>query len=86
MFVDLKNNEKTLNLPEFIEWKNNLVIDQITLKGTVVNGFKRGSKQLGVPTANIEMTEENLKIVKNMIPGVYSAFGMLSHIPDLKFK
>jgi FAD synthase len=43
-----------------------------------VEGFKRGSKQLGVPTANIEMTEENVTKAKALVPGVYTAKGTLN--------
>ena len=45
------------------------------MAGNVVKGFQRGSKQLGVPTANIEMTKENQKLTANLIPGVYAAMG-----------
>ena len=32
---------------------------------------------MGVPTANIEMTPENIEITKSLIPGVYAAKGTL---------
>lgn len=40
-----------------------------------MRGFKRGSRQLGCPTANIEMTELNKTLTKDLVPGVYSAIG-----------
>jgi FAD synthase len=49
----------------------------IEISGKVVEGFKRGSKQLGVPTANIEMTTENISLTAALVPGVYSAKGTL---------
>ena len=42
----------------------------------MVHGFNRGSKQLGVPTANIKMTEENINKIKNLVPGVYTGIGI----------
>ena len=45
----------------------------MTIVGKVGDGYKRGSKQLGVPTANIEMTEENIKKTNDLVPGVYAA-------------
>lgn len=45
----------------------------LLLEGTVVKGFGRGSKQLGVPTANVEMTEENRRKTSVLVPGVYAA-------------
>ena len=44
----------------------------------MVKGFGRGSKQLGVPTANLEMTEENKLKTNNLVPGVYSAKAKLT--------
>ena len=44
-------------MPEYINWAGNFQLnDDIQIKGEVVHGFNRGSKQLGVPTANIKMT------------------------------
>lgn len=48
------------------------------LRGKVVGGFKRGSKQLGIPTANIEMTDENITKTKELIPGVYIGHALLN--------
>jgi FAD synthase len=41
------------------------------MTGKVVPGFQRGSKQLGVPTANLEMTDENISLTNDVVPGVY---------------
>ena len=59
-------------------------MDNIIIQGKIVRGFKRGSKQLGCPTANIEMTEINKDITKNFIPGVYTAIGEFVN-PSLEF-
>ena len=65
-------------MPEFKHWQHFYELPQpITIEGQVVNGFKRGSKELGVPTANIEMTPENIEITKSLVPGVYAAMGTL---------
>ena len=50
----------------------------LVLRGQVVKGFGRGSKQLGVPTANLEMTDENRLKTNNLVPGVYSAKAKLT--------
>ena len=55
----------------------NISAEKITLSGKVVKGFQRGSKQLGVPTANIEMTDENKDKTAELVPGVYAAVGTL---------
>lgn len=58
-------------------WKNYTVFkEQILIEGKVIRGFKRGSKLLGIPTANIEMNETNTKIVTSHINGVY--FGTIT--------
>ena len=58
-------------------WKNYTVFkNQILIEGKVIKGFKRGSKLLGIPTANIEMNETNTKIVTSHINGVY--FGTIT--------
>lgn len=46
----------------------------VKLEGIIVHGFQRGSKSLGVPTANVEMTEVNLAILKDTVPGIYMAY------------
>ena len=43
----------------------------------MVRGFKRGSKELGCPTANIEITPENKEKITGMVPGVYAAKAFL---------
>jgi len=50
----------------------------LLLEGTVVKGFGRGSKQLGVPTANIKMTEKNKAKTQDLVPGVYAAEATLN--------
>ena len=53
-------------------WNNyNKYSEKITLEGKIVSGFQRGSGQLGIPTANIEMNNENLLKVKKLINGSF---------------
>lgn len=48
----------------------------LLLAATVVHGFKRGSKELGIPTANLSMDE--LAVDKaDMDPGIYFGFARL---------
>jgi hypothetical protein len=67
--------------PEFADWGHADPIHGLVLKGRVVHGFGRGSKQLGVPTANVEMTDENKALCEGLIPGVYSATAFLHSKP-----
>ena len=73
-YVDHTDESVTSNLPELEHWLSHVPVTA-TIEGKIVHGFKRGSKQLGVPTANIEMTAENIAIVKDLVPGVYAANG-----------
>ena len=59
-------------------------INDLTIEGNIVRGFKRGSRQLGCPTANIEMSEINKFLTKDLVPGVYSAIGQFVE-PSLDF-
>ena len=61
-------------MPEFADWDQHVTIDPpLLLEGVVVQGFGRGSRQLGVPTANVDMTEINKQKTINLVPGVYAA-------------
>jgi hypothetical protein len=61
-------------------WKSFKLIESIKILGKVVPGFKRGSKLLGVPTANIDMTQEIKDTLKTVCTGVY--FGCLKFKGD----
>jgi hypothetical protein len=58
---------------EFLSlWRNMINIkENIILEGKIVPGFKRGSKLLGVPTANMEINENILIKLKSITTGVY---------------
>lgn len=55
-------------------WSRGLITVDIEVSGKVVTGFQRGGKQLGVPTANVEMTDENKELLENVVPGIYMAW------------
>jgi riboflavin kinase len=66
----INNDYKYISL-----WHNHLNYkSSISLKSKIVNGFKRGSKMLGVPTANMEMTDEITKEINNYVNGVYMGY------------
>eukprot|EP00347_Sterkiella_histriomuscorum_P013919 403362854 len=66
-------------------WHRHVKIDNVWLNGKIVKGFQRGSKQLGCPTANIEMTPINKRITADLIPGVYAAYAtFVEPKPELK--
>lgn len=54
-FIDLTSLSDELRcLPESAHWTDHVALEPpLNLEGTVVKGFGRGSKQLGVPTANV---------------------------------
>ena len=57
-------------------WRNSNSIPEISIFGKVIPGFKRGSKLLGVPTANIEITPEIKEKLAAITTGIY--FGHFS--------
>lgn len=92
-YVDYSDTKVIENLPEYKMWFGNVHVSQVKggeenkdqsllITGKVVDGYKRGSKQLGVPTANIEMTEENKEKTKDLVPGVYAAMGCFPETKD----
>lgn len=62
---------KEIKTAELAFWKDTIAIEKIELQGRVVNGYKRGSKELGVPTANLEMCNDNIANIESLLPGVY---------------
>ena len=64
-------------------WNNYTTYDkQVLIEGKIVNGVKRGSKLLGIPTANIEMNNTNSDLVQQFINGVY--FGNITFKTNTK--
>lgn len=72
-------------MPEFADWDQHVAIEpHLLLEGFVVQGFGRGSRQLGVPTANLEMTVTNKSKTANLVPGVYAAHASLQREGSLE--
>ncbi|CAN0377458.1 unnamed protein product, partial [Hapterophycus canaliculatus] len=51
---------------------------RLCLSATVVKGFGRGSKLLGIPTANMDMKEVGETVVHDTTTGIYYGYAMLS--------
>ncbi|ORY10976.1 riboflavin kinase-domain-containing protein [Clohesyomyces aquaticus] len=49
----------------------------LKLRGPVIKGFGRGSKELGIPTANIPITGLNIGGHENLDSGIYYGFASL---------
>lgn len=77
--------EANLERPEIADkrWAKGLITVDVEVTGKVVTGFQRGGKQLGVPTANVEMTDQNKELLKNVVPGIYMAW---CHHAGTKYK
>ncbi len=52
------------------------------LKGEVVKGFGRGSKLLGIPTANLPWNETNSQQVQQVPLGVYVGWAQIHSSSD----
>ena len=52
-------------------WEKLIKISHIHISSKVINGFKRGSKELGLPTANLEITPQINEKIQNLLSGVY---------------
>ena len=78
-FISLASLQAEVSVvPEYAQWDTHVTLPSpIVLEGTVVRGFKRGSKELGCPTANVEITPENKEKIEFMVPGVYAAKAIL---------
>lgn len=72
-FVFLSLWKKTSSLPSNLP-------SPIKLESKVIAGFKRGSKLLGVPTANLEITQEISNLLSKIHTGVY--YGHLNFLEN----
>lgn len=53
-------------------WTNILYLPKpLKVESYIIRGFGRGGKQLGMPTANLEITPEINELLKPIIPGIY---------------
>jgi len=60
-------------------YHNSRVIESIVLEAEVVHGFKRGSKELGIPTANMKM-EELIDKGSDLQTGIYYGISILNGV------
>lgn len=84
-YWDFSRPDLVRDLPEFKFWHTNLPLHDFSISGKIVKGFNRGSKQLGCPTANIEMTQVNKDLTRKLVPGVYSALGKFPTKSDASY-
>lgn len=57
---------------EIIYWRSNLYLEKpMIIESFIIRGFGRGGKQLGMPTANLEITHDINEQLKPIIPGIY---------------
>jgi FAD synthase len=79
-FISLKDLPNIKMPEEMTQWTHSSVPlnEPLLISGPVVAGFKRGSAQLGIPTANIEMNEENTKKTNELVAGVYAGIATLN--------
>ena len=83
-FISLDSLESEVSgVAEFQAWNTHVPLTpSLLLQGKVVKGFGRGSKQLGVPTANLEMSDENKEKTMQLVPGVYAAMATLKRVGE----
>jgi len=73
--LDTKPNNK-----EYQVWKNVSKLDEpIELTSKIVHGFGRGGRNLGIPTANLDMTTEIEEKIVDLVNGVY--YGWAEFVP-----
>lgn len=84
-FILLKRSQRKFSTISYrinMDWThlytNELIYKEpITLKAKVITGFQRGSKELGIPTANLNM-EELGDIGSNLNTGIYFGWAKLN--------
>eukprot|EP01016_Furgasonia_blochmanni_P056232 TRINITY_DN954_c0_g1_i18.p2 TRINITY_DN954_c0_g1~~TRINITY_DN954_c0_g1_i18.p2 ORF type:complete len:571 (-),score=87.17 TRINITY_DN954_c0_g1_i18:211-1923(-) len=56
-------------------WGNVITLKTpVKIESQIIHGFGRGGRQLGIPTANLQMTEETEVQLKDLITGVYYGY------------
>ncbi|KAK8069437.1 riboflavin kinase [Apiospora phragmitis] len=58
----------------------------LQMEGEVISGFGRGSKELGIPTANLPVEEAQISWIANITSGVYFGYAALklpANHPDI---
>lgn len=56
-----------------------ILAPKVKITGKVIGGEGKASKELGIPTANVEINENNQISIESLINGVYSGTAVLEH-------
>jgi len=56
-------------------------IPLVRMRGKIIKGFGRGSKMLGVPTANMEIKDRS--IIEHTPAGIYAGWARIEGKPDV---
>jgi riboflavin kinase len=76
-FLKLKEDPTSM---EAEHWDKYVKLDnEVVVESKIIHGFGRGGKKLGIPTANLEITEEIQKEIANVMVGVY--YGYAEFVP-----
>lgn len=74
--TETKEEKATMNWDHLYTEERAFGDSPLVLEATVVHGFKRGSKELGIPTANLSM-EELGDVGEGLDTGIYYGFAKL---------
>lgn len=56
----------------------------VRMEGPVISGFGRGSKELGIPTANLPVDDKTTPWIADCVSGVYFGWAKLGEVPAEK--
>ena len=88
LFLFVMRNATSLRTQRFVsmvvdpDQHVKLLPDVIFATGKVEQGYGRGSKKLGFPTANLPQFDDCIR-KENLLPGVYFGWGRLERDPDM---
>jgi len=82
----LKLDSKPRN-DEYAAWQNVVKLEKpIDLASEIIHGFGRGSRSLGIPTANLDITSEIGDKINPLLTGIYYGYACFIPPPDGKEK
>jgi len=62
---------------EYRLWSNIVKLEPLTLTSNIVHGFGRGGRQLGIHTANLEITEDIGEKINPLSTGIYYGYATI---------
>jgi len=69
-------------LPPLVDWvERTLPLPPLRLRGPVIRGFGRGSRVLGIPTANLDIDSLGHAVASSACTGIYAAFASVGASP-----